>query len=243
MRVCLLMVLVWAWLALHSTQVVFINNIPYADSASVNDFSMHLFTQLSTILEEDFTYQYTTWEQAATMLDEGQDVVVFPYAKPRFLSNRILLSDTLFVAKHKIFYNSVRHPDLTLKDINDIVGYTIGSAVSYKHETRLRRFGFNITYSLSNLENLQRLVDGVVDFVVEDRLQGIRYSQDVEGGGAIVYADADIFFDVYYAIVPVRNAEAVGVLNKINELVRSGVVEEIVEGYFGVRSEELLRKK
>jgi len=238
MRVYLLFLLFSMGLALHSTQIVFINNIPYADSTDANDFAKHLFTQLNTILEEDFTYQYTTFAQAATMLDEGLDVLVFPYAKPRHMSNRIMLSDTLFVAQHMVFYNSAKMPNIALKNIADIREYLVGSAVGYKYEQSLRRLGLTILYSSSNVESLQRLIAGEVDLVVEDRLQGMKYLQGVHGGSVVKYSDVVAFSDVYFAIVPVKNANAVALLNRINDLIRGGTVQEIIEGYFSIKLEE-----
>jgi len=232
MRVFLLLMLLSVCLALHSTQIVFINNIPYADSTDTNDFAMHLFTQTSTILEEDFTYQYTTFAEAAAMLDEGLDVVVFPYSMPRRPSNRLAFSDTLFVAQHKVFYNSTKSPDVALESITDISTFITGSSIKYKNEPRLRLLGFIINYSTSNLESMQKLVAGEVDFVVEDRLQGLKFLQGITGGSQVKYADIEAFTDVYYAIVPVKNENAVDVLNRINELIRNGAVTEIIERYF-----------
>jgi len=272
----ILIILLLALTTLHATSVVFITTPNLATPEDDENISQYIFERIYKILKIDFQYQYTTHLEAMQMIDDEADVVIFPYVKPKRMSNRILLSDTLYVNTHRVFFDTEKFPPLDealywaevdpesgfdedyqyfdFKDLSDLRPYVVGSSGTYKYEPRLRSYGLTILYSKDNLESMKKLIEGEVDFVVESYLMGEKYlislkkkevvESRVNSRGIIEInipdksADnirdfhVDVFSEPYFAIAPVKNEQASAVLNRINLLVRDGVVKQIVEDYF-----------
>jgi len=223
---------------LHSTRVVFIENPPYTMSDDNNSIGFFLMESIFNRLELDFEYEYTTRLEALAMIDAEEDVIIFPFIRPinmlgdfMPLSNRILLSDTLIVITHTVFYNTKTYPDIEFNTLPDIRGHVVGSHFGYQFETSLRRAGLTIRYTHNNLESMQLLIDEEVVFVVEERIRGLLYLSQISGENKlslrgtkqttdfIQYKDINLFPTTFFAIAPVLNENASNVLRKINELI------------------------
>ena len=226
---------------LFSTRVVFIENPPYAMQDDNDSISFFLMEKIFQELGLDFEYEYVTRMEAMEMIDAEEDVIIFPYIRrinmlgePMILSNRILLSDTLLVITHRVFYDAELNDDMVLNDLSDLRGHVVGSYSAYRFEIPLRRAGLTVRYSQSNFESMQRLVDGEVAFVVEERIRGLRYLSDTTGENKvnIRYKELSLFPVPFYALAPVRNEVASDVLVRINELISDReFVDKLVERF------------
>jgi hypothetical protein len=226
---------------LFCTRVAFIENPPYAMSDDNDNISFFLMENIFQELGLDFEYEYVTRMEAMEMIDAEDDVIIFPYIRrinmlgePMVLSNRILLSDTLLVITHRVFYDAGLNADLVLNDLSDLRGHVVGSHSAYRFEIPLRRAGLSVRYSRDNFESMQRLVDREIAFVVEERIRGLRYLSKTTGENRenIRYKELSMFPVPFYALAPVRNEVASDVLVRINELISDrGFVEKLVEKY------------
>ena len=226
---------------LHSTKVVFIENPPYTMQDDNNSIGFFLMESIFNRLELDFEYEYTTRLEALAMIDAEEDVIIFPFIRPinmlgEFmpLSNRILLSDTLIVITHTVFYNTKTYPDIEFSTLPDIRGHVVGSHFGYQFETSLRRAGLTIRYTHNNLESMQLLINEEVVFVVEELIRGLRYLSQISGDNRdyIQHKDIDLFPTTFFAIAPVQNETASSVLRKINELINEeGYIDNLKRSF------------
>jgi len=226
---------------LFSTRVVFIENPFYATQSDNDNISFFLMENIFQRLELEFSYEYVTRMGAMEMIDAEEDVIIFPYVRrinmlgeliP--LSNRISLSDTLLVINQKVFYDTNVHSDFEVNELSDLQGYLVGSNSAYRFETALRRAGLTVRYSRDNMESMQRLVDQNVAFVVEEKIRGLTYLSKTTGENKanIRYKDIDLFPIPFFALAPVRNEVASGVLVRINELIgEERFVYDLVERF------------
>jgi hypothetical protein len=226
---------------LFSTRVVFIENPFYATQSDNDNICFFLMENIYQRLGLEFSYEYVTRMEAMEMIDAEADVVIFPYIRRinmlgelMPLSNRILLSDTLLVINQKVFYDTNVHSDFEVNELSDLQGHLVGSHSDYRFEIALRRAGLTVRYSYDNMESMQRLVDQNVAFVVEEKIRGLTYLKNTigENKANIRYKDIDLFPIPFFALAPVKNEIASGVLERINELIgEEGFVDELVERF------------
>jgi len=215
-----------------ATRVVFIENYPYSTRADNNNISFFLMENIFKRLGLNFEYEYVSHSRAMQMIDEERDVVIFPFIRPRNMSIRILLSDTLYVRTHKVFYDSRIYSHLEINRLEDLRTYITGSHPQYPHETALRIAGLTVHYSHDNAESMQKLVDQQISFVIEERIRGLRYLEQTTGANKrfIRFYDADFFPVPFFAVAAVANETASGVIERINEVIAD---REFMAGLIG----------
>ena len=217
-----LIFLTFVLFTLSATKVVLIIDPPYSDEAIENNFSHYIMNKIMEKLELNAEYEYATHANAMQMIDDNIDAVFFPYKKPRQMSNRILLSDTLYTASHTVFYDSRVLDNLEVNSFTDLKEYVVGSHGYYSREIDLRRAGLTVHYSNNNTESMQKMLAGDLAVVTEDRIQGLMIIKDLddENKSFIKYLDIQLFPEPLFVIAPVNNEDAAAVIYRINELIQ-----------------------
>jgi ABC-type amino acid transport substrate-binding protein len=212
------------FIGLVATEVVFIKHPILAVEDSENDFSRFFMKKIFERLDLDFIYQYVEHIVAMQKIDDEENVVIFPYTPPRIMSVRINLSDTLYTQTQHVWYDVRRFPDKSISRLSDLNPRIVGSSGSYPHERWMRREGLTIHYSRSNQISLQKLIEGRVDFVVEDKIKMKEYftAFDYTDIEFICFFENEFFPEYHFAISAVANSEATSVIDMINGLIAEG---------------------
>ena len=234
-KILFIIIFVVVLVKLNSLKVILIENPPYSGAAVDNNISYFLMQKIVTDLGLDFNFEYKSHLDAMKMIDNEEDVLIFPFIRPKILSNRILISDTVFVNSHKIFYNSLIYSELQPKSLNDLRTYVIGSNAFYPYETNLRKSGLTVHYSRDNIESMQKLVDQEVSFVIEERLKGLNYLKQIEAKNKIniSYFDVDLFPEPFFICAPVKNSNAVEKIELINKKINDkNYINSLLDEYF-----------
>ena len=220
---------------LCASKVLFIPNDHLDTIEDKDHIAFHLMKNIMEILNVDFEYEYVTHLEAMQRIDDEENIIIFPYMRPRNMSNRILLSDTLYVATHKVFYNTRIYDYLEINELTDLKTYVVGSYPRYPFETNLRRAGLTVFYSNNNQESMQRLVNQEVVFVIEERKKGLDYLVETEGSHKmnISYYDIDLFPIPFFVAAPIRNHEAALMIDQINLLIQDRkIINDLIEEFF-----------
>ncbi|MCL2064539.1 MAG: hypothetical protein FWG98_09230 [Candidatus Cloacimonetes bacterium] len=220
---------------LFATKVLFIPNEPFAIEGDNDTISFHLMKNIMERLGIVFEYEYVARLDAMQRIDDEENIIIFPYIRPRNMSNRILLSDTLYVSTHKVFYNTRIYDYLEIGSLGDLRTYIIGSHAGYPFEPDMRRAGLTVFYSHNNLESMQRLINQDVGFVIEEKIKGLKYLSDieVEGRTNIGFYDLDLFPIPLFIAAPIRNEEAALVISQINHLIEEReFIDQLIKEFF-----------
>ena len=234
-RMYIFVLLSIALLFLEATKVVLIIDPPYSEVANEKNISHYIMSKIMDKLEINAEYEYTTHSRAMQMIDEGIDAVFFPYKKPRLISNRILLSDTLYIASHTVFYDSRVLGGFEVNSLNDLKEYVVGSHGSYSREIDLRRAGLTVHYSNNNSESMEKMLNGDLSVVTEDKIKGLMIiiELDSENKQYIKYLDTQLFPEPLFAIAPVNNEAAADIIYRINELIQEeDFLKEIINEFY-----------
>ena len=210
---------------ISATKVLFIKHETFATPEDNNNLSYNLMKNIMEKLNIDFQYEYVEHLEAMQAIDDQENVVIFPYFRPRNMSVRILLSDTLYVSTQKIFYNSRLYGHVEVNALQDLRSYIVGSYPRHPNEIDFRRAGLTVHYSPNNQESMQKLTNQNLAFVIEEPILGNRYLQNTEGmhKDYIKIHDIDLFPIPIFAIAPVANKDAAEVIERINNLIKQGI--------------------
>ena len=213
------------------TKVILIEHPIYSTPNEPNNISHFLMKKIFEELNLDFVYEYATRLEALQKIDDEENAIMFPFVPPRnfrdeiVLSNRILLSEPILYLYHHVFYDKrIDYSDVitdeTIVNVGDLKPFIVGSHARYKHETNLRRFGLTIHYSKNNLESFRKLINGQVNFVIEEKIVALRYLNQIddENISNISHFLTGFFPEEFFAIAPIINDTASNVLLRINEL-------------------------
>jgi len=208
---------------LHCTKVLFIENETLAPRDDENSISFVLMKSIMEQLGLEFEYAFVEHLEAMQSIDDAENVIIFPYIIPRNMSNRILVSDTLHVINHKVFYNERLYGHVEVNNLRDLQTYIIGSYALYPYEVEFRRAGLTVLYSNNNQESMQRLVNQEVGFVIEELNTGIGYLENTEGAQKINIKihDIDLFPLPLFVVAAHANQDAANVISQINDLIRN----------------------
>jgi|GEM_PF-3348310 len=220
---------------LSATKVKLIPYEPFSTPEDNNNLSFYLMDSIMKKLNIDFVYEYITLADAMQLIDEEADVLIFPYIRPRNMSNRILISDTLYTATHKVFYDKRLHDYLEIHSLSDLRTYIIGSHAQYPYEIELRRAGLTIHYSNDNFESFQKLLDQSVAFVLEERIAAMNILKNLDDVNKqfIDFYEVDLFPQPFYVATSIFNESTKLVILSINELLQDKeFVDNLIKGFF-----------
>jgi len=189
-------------------------------------------------LDINFEYEYNTLKNAMQMIDDNIEAIFFPYKKPRLMSNRILLSDTLYVASHSIFYDSRVIEPFDVNSFRDLSNYIVGSHGKYSQEINLRRAGLTVHYSKDNKESFEKLLNGDLSIVPEEKIQGLILKNQLvnDDKSYINFIDARLFPEYFFCISSSSNVKSSDIITKINELIKEdnyiyNIVTEFISNF------------
>ena len=220
---------------LFSTKVLFIINEHYSNPDDNNNISYFLMKNIIEYLEIDFNYEYVTHLTAMHAIENEEDVLVFPFIRPRNMPNRIMVSDTLYTVTHKVFYNTWIFDFLEVNELSDLRTYTIGSHPRYPFEPAMRRAGFIIHYSRNNQESMEKLASQRVAFVIEEKFLGLNYLLNAEhpDKNRIGMKDIDLFPTSFLVAAPTHNPISKVLIQKINDLIEEKeFLEQIINDFY-----------
>jgi ABC-type amino acid transport substrate-binding protein len=169
------------------------------------------------------------------MIDDELDVVIFPYTRPKMMSNRILLSDTLYTMHHHIFFDQRKDVANHISQLTDLRAYKVGSYPRHRGEPSLRLAGLTIHYSSGFDASFEKLLSGDIDFIVDEKIKVLHYISTLldEDVSYIDFLPFQLFPDYFYAIAPVKNEAASAVISKLNDLIADEpFYKEMIDLYF-----------
>jgi polar amino acid transport system substrate-binding protein len=118
------------------------------------------------------------WKRAEDEVRQGNAFAAFPYALSPERQKEFDFSDPMYTVKAKFFYNKKYHPDgMPFENLTDLKDYKIGGMLGTWHETTLKEAGLQVEYVSSIDQNIEKLVRGRIDLMVEEEnsiLQAIR---------------------------------------------------------------------
>ena len=216
------LILIFTALNLIATKVVLITDPPFSSENIDGDIANYLMSNIINNLNLEYKFEYVSHKNAMQMIDDNIDAVFFPYKKNRLISNRILVSDTLYVSTHSVFYDSRVIDLLKVESFRDLKDFVIGSYGNYSHEIDLRRAGLTVHYSHDNIESMEKLINGNFQIVTEEKIQGLLIIKDLKNQNKkfISYKDTKLFPEPFFVIAPANNELASALLQDINDLIR-----------------------
>jgi hypothetical protein len=213
-----IIILFFIFIHYSATNLVFIEYYPFSTETNENNLAFFLIKNFFEELNIELIYTYCSLKDALIQVDNAEDVIVFPYVKPKVLSIYTFASEPIYVNSDKIFYNRQDFFIIDFHSLHDLKKYVFGSSEKYKNERLLRIEGLTVHYSENNETSFDKLINHEIDFVFENQIIGLTYLKRINDSN-VKYFDESFFIEDFIAITSVKNENATNIILKINELV------------------------
>ncbi|MCK9328291.1 MAG: transporter substrate-binding domain-containing protein [Candidatus Cloacimonetes bacterium] len=222
-KIIIFIIFVLIFFSLSAANILLIHNPPYSHKENENNIVKYFIEEIFTELQIETHYEYVSLEDAMKRIDNNDFFIATPYFKPRNMSNKILLSDTLCTLKHVAFYNENIYNKIKINELNDLQTYIVGSNAYYKYEPMLRKAGLTVHYSNNNIESQQKLTDQQIDFVIEEEIKGLIYLNQTTGKykNNIKYQYLNSLNENIFLCAAKDNEKSVNLINQINSLLNN----------------------
>ena len=220
---------------LVGTSIVFINDPPYSTISQTDTYCYFLMYKVFEELELPFIYEYADYLEAMYMVENNLDVIFIPFHKPNLPSTQFFISDPVSILTDKVFYDQNKTHNFLIEKLTDLTPYIVGSTLQYKNELFLRRAKLTVHYSQDNQQSMQKLVEGKVNVVLEEKIKGLVYLKNCEGENKnnIKYLDTNFFPEPFYILAPMQNDGACSLVLLINRMLQeSTFFNTIINEFF-----------
>ena len=112
---------------------------------------------------------FRPWPRGEESTRQGTVFGTAPYFKTPERSVDFDFSDPILLSRNNFYYSRAKHPDgLNWETLSDFKGYVLGGVRGYWYLESFSEAGLTVDIVTTDLQNIQKLIAGRVDFIVMD---------------------------------------------------------------------------